>query len=77
MPVSTCHDRPTQPETQASTPEQSDRAMSFRDDGIRIQQQNLAVPRESGARVIPWFKQILKVFICGLAARNGPILKVL
>ncbi len=29
------------------------------------------------ARAIPWFKQILKVFVCGLAGRNGPFLKVL
>jgi len=28
-------------------------------------------------RAIPWFKQILKVFVCGLVQRNGPILKVL
>ena len=30
-----------------------------------------------GARVIPWFKQILKVFVCGPAEHNGLILKVL
>jgi hypothetical protein len=32
---------------------------------------------EFGVRAIPWFKQILKVFVFGLAGRNGPGLKVL
>mgnify|MGYP006944863639 CR=1 FL=1 len=29
------------------------------------------------ARAIPWFKQILKVFICRLPQRNGLILEAL
>jgi hypothetical protein len=37
----------------------------------------LAVADEVDVRAIPWLKQILKVFICGLAQRNGHILKVL
>jgi hypothetical protein len=40
-------------------------------------QLNLAVPDEVGVRAIPWLKQILKVFISGLAQHNGHILKVL
>ena len=35
----------------------------------------LAVSGGLGARAIPWFKQILKVFVCGLADHNGLILK--
>jgi hypothetical protein len=27
-------------------------------------------------KAIPWFKQILKVFVCGLADHNGLILKI-
>ena len=32
---------------------------------------------ELDARAIPWSKQILKVFVCGLTDHNGLILKVL
>jgi len=38
---------------------------------------NLAVSGGLGARAIPWFKQIHKVFVCGLAQHNGHSLKVL
>ena len=65
--------------------------MSFRAGDIHILQMNVAVSGkvrackareaalgyELGAIAIPWFKQILKVFICGLAQHNGLILKVL
>lgn len=40
-------------------------------------QLNLTVPDEVGVKAIPWLKQILKVFVCCLAQRNGHILKVL
>jgi hypothetical protein len=51
--------------------------MSFRDGDVRKPQVNLAVSGELGVLAIPWFKQILKVFVCGLALHNGSILKVL
>jgi len=51
--------------------------MSFRDGGEHMLRLNLAVPGEVGVKVIPWLKQILQVFVCGLAQRNGHILKVL
>ena len=38
---------------------------------------NLAVPDEAAVKAVLWFKQILKVFVCCLAGRHGPILKVL
>jgi hypothetical protein len=44
---------------------------------VHIPQWRLMVLGELCARAIPWFKQILKVFIFGLAGRNGPFLKVL
>ena len=91
MLVSTCHSWPVQLETQTSTPERSGTVMSFPAGGVHILQMNLAVSgkvrsckaREAalgyglGARAIPWFKQILKVFVCDLADHNGLILKVL
>jgi len=62
-----------------------------RDGGVRKLLLSLALPgkvrackaREAalgcGRRVkaIPWFKQILKVFVCGLALHNGHSLKLL
>ena len=77
MLVSTCHGWPVQLESQASTPERSGTVMSFRAGGVHILQMNLAVSGGLGARAIPWFNQILKVFVCGLADHNGLILKVL
>ena len=77
MLVGTGHGWPVQPETQASTPEQSGRVRLSRADDVHKLQLNLAVADEVGVRAIPWLKQILKVFICGLVPRNGHILKVL
>jgi len=37
---------------------------------------NLAGSGGLGVMAIPWFKQILKVFVCGLALHNGLVLKV-
>ena len=51
--------------------------MSFQAGGAHILQVTLAVLGGLFVRAIPWFKQILKVFVCGLAGRNGHILKVL
>ncbi len=53
------------------------KVMSSRDGDVDRLQLNLTVLCDPGARVIPWFKQILKVFVCGLAGRNGTFLKVL
>ena len=50
--------------------------MSSQAGGVHILQVNLAVPDELCASVVPWFKQILKVFVCGLAQHNSHILKV-
>ena len=90
MPAASCHDWLTQLETQASTPERSGRVRSSLVGGVHILQMNLAVSEEVraceareaalgyglGVKTIPWFKQILKVFVCGLADHNGLILKV-
>jgi hypothetical protein len=84
MPVGACHGWTTRPETQASTPEQSGKVMSFRAGGVHKLLMNLAVSgkvrtckgREAalgygpGVNAIPWFKQIQKVFICGLVMHN-------
>jgi hypothetical protein len=43
----------------------------------KVRAREAALGHELGARAIPWPKQILKVFICGLAQHNGNILKVL
>jgi hypothetical protein len=72
-----CHDWPTRPETQASTPERSGRVKSSRAGGEHILKMNLTDSGELGAAAIPWPKQILKVFIRGLTQHNGHILKVL
>ena len=77
MLVSTCHGWPVQPETQASTPERSGKIASSRVGGAHRLQLNLTVLCDLDARAIPWSKQILKVFICGLAQHNGVIPKVL
>ena len=76
MPVSTGHGWPVQLETQASTPERPGRVRSSRAGGVHILQLNLTVSDEVGVRAIPWLKQILKVFVFGLAGRNGRFLKV-
>jgi hypothetical protein len=77
MLVSTCHGWPVQPETQASTPERSGKVASSRVGDAHSLQLNLTVLCDLDARAIPWSKQILKVFICGLAQHNGVIPKVL
>jgi hypothetical protein len=69
------HGWPTRLETQANTPERLGRVRSSRVGGVHILQQDLAVAGELGACAIPWF-QILEVFVCGLAQRNGHILKL-
>jgi hypothetical protein len=71
------HGWPTRLETQASTLEQSGKVKLSRAGGVHKHRWGLMVLDEPGARVIPWFKQILKVFVCGLAGRNGTLLKVL
>ena len=76
MQVSTCHGGSVQPETQANTPERSGKVMSSRAGDVHTLQMNLAVLGELGVRAIPWSKQILKVFVCGLAEHNGLISKV-
>jgi hypothetical protein len=63
--------RQVQPGTQASIPERSGRVVSSQVGGVHILQVNLAVPDELCASVVPWFKQILKVFVCGLTQYNG------
>ncbi len=45
--------------------------MSFRAGSVHILQMCLAVSGELGMKAIPWFKQIQKVFMCGLAMHNG------
>jgi hypothetical protein len=77
MPVGTCHDWPTRPETPASILEQPGKVASSRADDVHISQWILVVLGELCARAIPWFKQILKVFVCGLAGHNDPFLKAL
>jgi hypothetical protein len=77
MSVVFFHGWPVRPDTQANTPERSGKVTSFRADGAHTLQWRLAVLGGLGVRVIPWFKQILKVFVCGLAEHNGHILKVL
>ncbi len=53
MPAGICHDWSIRPEIQASTPERSGRAMSFRAGGAHILQLDLAVPDEVGVKAIP------------------------
>jgi len=77
MPVGTFHGWPPPPETQASTPERSGKVKSSRDGGVRKLLLSLALPGGCFVRAIPWFKQILKVFVCGLALHNGHNLKLL
>jgi len=42
-------------------------------DDVHIPQWRLVVRGELCARAIPWFKQILKVFVCGLVQHICPI----
>jgi hypothetical protein len=91
MLVSTDHGWPTQPDIPAITPERSGRVRSFRAGGVHKLQMNLAVSgkvrtckgREAvlgyglGVNAIPWFKQIQKAFMCGLAMHNSCGLKSL
>ncbi len=49
--------------------------MSFRDDDVYIQHVNWAELGRLDVKAIPCLKQILKVFVCGLSAHNGFILK--
>ena len=67
----------TRPGIRANIPERPGKVMSSRVGGVHILQVTLAVLGGLFVRAIPWFKQILKVFVCGLAGRNGHILKVL
>ena len=60
---------------QDSTPRRPDEARSSQGGGVRILQLSFVVSGELRARVKPWFKQILEVFVCGLSAHNGFILK--
>jgi hypothetical protein len=76
-PVSICHGWPTPPETRANTPEQSDKVKLSRDGGVRKLLLSLSLPVGRHVKVTPWFKQILKVFVCGLALDNGHSLKFL
>ena len=76
MPAGIYHDWPSLPETPASTPERSDRARSIRGGDVRNLWNNLAVSTGFGMNAIQWPKQILKVFICGLALHNGFIPKI-
>ncbi len=77
MLVSTCLGGPVLHETQASIPERPGRVTSSRAGGARILQRSLAMHDELCVKAIPLLKQILKVFICGLAQRNGHILKLM
>ena len=61
-----CPGWPAPPGTQASTPERSGTAMSFRAGDVRILLRSLALVGGHCVKAIPWFKQILKVFVCGL-----------
>ena len=45
--------------------------------GVHILQMNFAGSGGLGVMAIPWFKQILKVFVCGLERHNGLFLKLL
>jgi hypothetical protein len=49
----------------------------YSSNGAHTLQWRLALLGGLGVRAIPWFKQIMKVFVCGLAQRNGHILKLL
>ena len=71
------HSWPTRPGTLASIPERSGKVTSSRAGGVHMLQLNLAVADKVAVKAIPWFKQILKVFVSGLGQHNGHILKVL
>jgi len=77
MPVRIYHAWPTRPETLANTPERSGKARSPQDGGVHKPQVILAVSDGLVVNAIPWFKQIQKVFVRGLAEHNGHILKLL
>ena len=77
MPVSTYHDWPVRPETQANTPERSGRVRSSQDGGVHKLQVILAVSAGLVVKAIPWSKQILKVFVRDPAGHNGRGLKSL
>jgi hypothetical protein len=77
MPVGIYHGWPTPPETQASTLERSDKVTLSRAGGEHKLEMVLNLSAGYGVNAIPWFKQILKVFVCGLAEHNGQGLKSL
>ena len=72
-----CHGWPIQPETQASIPERFGKARLSQDGGVHKLQVSFAVSVGLVVNAIPWFKQIQKVFVRGLAEHNGHILKLL
>ena len=75
MLVGIYHDWPTRPETQASTPERSGKVTLSRGGDVHKLRMNLAVSAGCGVNAIPWFKQILEVFVSGLTVHSGHILK--
>ena len=77
MLVGIYHDWPTRPETQASTPERSDRARSSQAYGVRKLLWSFALPRKHCLKTIPWFEQIQKVSTRNLEGHNGRDLKLL
>ena len=64
-------DWPTLPETRANTPVRSDKAKSSQAGGVHKLLPSVALPGEYYMKAIPWFEQILKVFVRGPVGHNG------